>query len=404
MIHLFKTLVVLMTVVCAGQFSNAQFQNVPGAQPLQSPNQITNNRITPLLDAPTSPFSTPPGMTVDRAVRVKDVTSIEGHRTNTVTGVGVVTGLKGTGGKSQLTRDAVANVVRRFNILTEEMPTGSASLVAVTAEIPPFVRAGETIRANVSTIDDASGLFGGVLLLTELKAVDGRVYAVAGGQVLLSGFSASGESASVSKNHDTTGNVKAQIEVELDNEPAFPNDRYRLLLVNKDYATAFRIAEEINRVFPGAATAEDQGSVSVTFPAKYRRDKLEFVVQVNNLRVLPDAPARVVINQKTGTVVVGANVKLSKVMFANENLIISTSESPLVSQPAPFSQGQTQVVPRTNITATETGGRYSVIDTQPTVGDLATLLNSLGVSPRDMISIFQDIQASGALQAKLIIN
>ncbi len=338
------------------------------------------------------------------SVRIKDVTSVEGHRANRVTGIGLVTGLKGTGGKSLLTQDLGRNMLRNFDILARNVPTGSQSVVAVTAEIPPFVRAGETVTATVSIFDDAIGLYGGELHTTPLKGFDNRVYAVAGGALVLGGFSAGGEGASVSKNHDTTGRVQATVEVGLQNGPAFPHRGYRLLLSNKDYATAYRIATEINRYFPGHAKARDQGSVDVVFPQTFQNNKIDFVVMVNNLRVQPDIPARVVINQKTGTIVVGQNVRLSRIMFANDNLIITTSETPVASQPAPFSDGQTVVLPRTQVTATETGGRYNVLHQQPTVGDLATALNTLGVSPQDLIGIFQSIKASGALQAKLIIE
>ena len=337
-------------------------------------------------------------------IRVKDITMIEGHRSNRVTGIGLVTGLKGTGGRSGLTRDTVLNMLRKFDILATEAPTGSTSVVAVTAEIPPFIRPGEKIKATISVVDDASGLFGGVLQTTELKGFDGRVYAVANGAVVLSGFSAEGDGAGITQNHDTTGKVQAQIEVGMQTEPAFPRKSFRLLLTNKDYATAQRIAAEINYKFPGHAYARDQGSVDVVFPNDSQASKLDFVVKINELSVIPDMPARVVVNQKTGTIVVGQHVKLSHVVFANENLVITTSEAPIAVQPAPFSEGQTAVLPRTQVTATETGGRFNLLRQQATVGDLAAMLNMLGVRPRDLISILQDIQASGALQAQLIIQ
>jgi flagellar P-ring protein precursor FlgI len=243
-----------------------------------------------------------------------------------------------------------------------------------------------------------------VLVDTPLEAFDGRVYAVAGGPVNLSGFSASGAGGGVSKNHDTSGKVEAQIEVEMSTEPAFPGNKFRLLLLNKDYATAHRIANEINRYFPGSAWAGDPSRVEVTFPPTMIQEKLAFVTKIGSLTVAPDEPARVVINQKTGTIVVGQNVKLSRVVFANENLVITTNETPIASQPAPFSQGQTAILPRTQLTATETGGTYNQLSHNSTVGDLANILNTLGVRPRDLINIFHDLRASGALQAQLILE
>lgn len=339
------------------------------------------------------------------SIRIKDITMIEGHRSNVLTGFGLVMGLKGTGGKSRVTQETLRNVLKNNDILAENLPTGSTSLVNVTVEIPAFTRPGQDVTATVSVIDDATGLYGGQLLMTPLKGYDGKVYAVAGGPLLLGGFSAGGQAATVSKNHDTAAKVNATVEVEIQNGPAFPGRTYRLLLKNKDYATAQRIATEINRFFPNHAQANDQGSVDVAFPATYvRGTKMDFVVLVNNMRVIPDSPARVVINQKSGTIVVGQNVRLSKVMFAVGNLIVSTTETPLASQPAPFSEGETVVLPRTGVAATETGGRYNMINPQTTVGDLAAALNTLGVTPQDLINVFQTIEASGALQATLVIE
>jgi flagellar P-ring protein precursor FlgI len=339
------------------------------------------------------------------SIRIKDITTIEGHRTNRLTGIGLVTGLKGTGGKSRVTQETLRNVLKNFDILAQSLPTGSTSLVNVSVEIPAFSRPGQDVTATVSVLDDATGLYGGELLTTPLKGYDGKVYAVAGGSLLLGGFSAGGQAANVSKNHDTAAKVNATVEFEIQNGPAFPGRTYRLLLKNKDYATAQRIATEINRFFPNHAQANDQGSVDVAFPATYvRGSKMDFVVLVNNLRVIPDSPARVVINQKSGTIVVGQNVRLSKTMFAVGNLIVSTTETPIASQPAPFSEGETVVLPRSRVAATETGGRYNIINPQTTVGDLAAALNTLGVTPQDLINVFQTIEASGALQATLVIE
>jgi flagellar P-ring protein precursor FlgI len=377
-------------------------------RPQRSEDPVRAKRLAraPTLNPTAAPNQQFPGIVAgpEVRVRIKDITSVEGHRANRVTGIGLVTGLKGTGGKSLLTQDLARNMLRNFDILARNIPSGSQSVVAVTAEIPPFVRAGEKVTATVSIFDDAIGLYGGELHTTPLRGFDNQVYAVAGGALVLGGFSAGGEGASVSKNHDTTGRVQATVEVGIQDGPAFPHRGFRLLLSNKDYATAYRIATEINRYFPGHSRARDQGSVDVLFPRTFQQNKIDFVVMVNNLRVQPDIPARVVINQKTGTIVVGQNVRLSRIMFANDNLIITTSETPIASQPAPFSDGQTVVLPRTQVTATETGGRYNILNQQTTVGELATALNVLGVSPQDLIGIFQSIQASGALQAKLVIE
>ena len=306
----------------------------------------------------------------------------------------MVVGLKGTGGKSQATRDAAKSLLQNYDVLTNQAPTGNTSLVMVTAEIPAFARPGQKIPATVSVLDDATGLYGGRLVATPLSGYDGEVYAVASGGLTVGGFSAAGAASSVSKNHDTAATVDATIELEIQQGPAFPGDAFRLLLRNKDYATAHRIATEINRTFPDR-TAIDQGSVEVFFPQAYRNAKIAFVVKVNEMRVVPDNRASVVIDQKTGTIVIGQNVRLSRLLVAHGNLIITTNETPIASQPAPFSDGQTVVLPRTQVTATEIGSRYNMINPQTTVGDLAAALNTLGVSPQDLIAIFRDIEAKG---------
>lgn len=360
--------------------------------------------LLPPADQYTQPFSRQTIQPNVNSVRIKDVTTIEGHRTNTLFGAGLVVGLKATGGKSKDTQDAIRNMLRRLDIVVDELPAGSISLVAVTAELPAFSRQGESIMARASVVDGAASLFGGQLLPTELKGYDGQVYAIARGAVTLSGYSASGAGASVAKNHDTSGNVNATIEGGVENEPAFPGNSYRLLLKNKDYATAQRISEQINKLFPGHAFARDKGGVDVLFPRQFLNDKMQFVVIVNGLHFVPDVPARVVINQKTGTVIVGQNVKISRLAFASENLIITTRETPIAVQPAPFSRGQTAILPDTTITATETGGSYNVFGPHTTVGELATVLNQMGIRPRDLISIFQSIEAAGQLQATLVIQ
>jgi flagellar P-ring protein precursor FlgI len=382
------------------------------ARPLSSQRQVT--RLVPIQRvelaqglAPVQPRPHLASAPIDPAafsIRIKDITSIEGHRVNYLTGIGLVTGLKGTGGKSPLTQDLASNMLRNFGVLTQTVPTGSMAAVTVKAEIPPFARAGEPVRATISLMDDATSLYGGGLEQTPLKGYDNQVYAIAGGPLIVGGFTAGGDGAAITKNHDVAAKVEAILEVPIDQGAAFPNSSFRLLLRNKDYATAYRIATAINKIFPGHARALDQGSVNVVFPQSYRQSKIDFVVLINDMRVTPDAPARVVINQKSGTIVVGQNVRLSKIMFAVGNLIVATTESPIVSQPAPLSQGQTVVVPRTGINVTETGGRYNLINQQTTVGELATALNTLGVTPQDLISVFQTIEQSGALQATLVIQ
>lgn len=356
---------------------------------------------------PGAPMGSPLGRAaeVPVGVRIKDITMIEGHRNNAVTGIGLVTGLAATGGRSQLTQQMAKNLFQRMGLnanAIQQLPTNSISMVSVTAEIPAFVKPGEKIPATVSIVDDATSLRNGQLELTELKGVDGKTYALAFGTVAVGGFSAGGQGASITKNSVTVGQVDATVEVCVDEEPAFEGNFFTLLLKNKDNATAWRIATEINRYFPQSARALDAGTVRVYFPRSYQHNKIDFVVTVNELRVVPDTRARVVIDARNGTIVAGHNVRISQTMIANDNLVISTTESPVVSQPAPFSGGTTEEVPRTQISALEENGRYNVLPEITTVGDLARALNQLGISASDMVTIFRTLERQGALQAELI--
>lgn len=396
--------IILLAIAWLGYGPDASAQDI---EPLPAPESY---RAIPEAPPPEKTRQLPPASRERLpepiiTIRIKDITSIEGHRVNRVQGYGLVTGLKQTGGKSQLTQDLTSNMLRNMGVQTRKMPTGSVAVVLVNAEIPPTYRPGEELKnVTVSVVDDSTGLYGGVLQPTMLLGMDGKTYAVASGPLRVSGFSAGGAAGSITKNHDTTGQVTALIEAAIPTGPAYQGNAFRLLLKNKDYTTASRIATEINRHFPGHARPVDQGTIEVFFPHRYRNQKHDFVVAIHNLRITPDSVARVVINQKTGTIVFGQNVHLSKIMFAHGNLIISTNETPVASQPLPFSDGRTQVLDRTQINVVETGGRYNVLNQNITVGDLAASLNMLGVSPQDLISIFQAIDSSGALQAKLIIE
>ena len=338
------------------------------------------------------------------AVRIKDITTVEGHRSNYIDGIGLVSGLKGTGGKGAITAQVAKTMLQNRGLLVSQVPTKSLSVVSVNAEIPPFLRPGQEFTATVSVFDDAQSLYGGELQRTVLTGIDGKAYAMAGGPLQIGGFSASGDAGSVRKNHDTVGKVQGILEVGFCDELRMNNSHIRLLVRNKDYTTAYRIATEINRFFPHAARASDAGAIDVLVPRSFAASPIEFLVIIHDLRVEPDVVARVVINEKTGTIVVGKNVKLSSIVFAKDNLIVTTSEAPVAAQPAPFSDGETVVLPRTQIQAIQQGGRYNTLPANPTVGDLANALNTLGVTPQDLISIFQAVKAEGSLQAELVVE
>jgi flagellar P-ring protein precursor FlgI len=338
-------------------------------------------------------------------VQISDITTIKGQMGSTLSGLGLVVGLNGTGGKSAETRRMAANWANRFGgIVDAQNNAKSQSAVMVTATLPAFAREGELITVQVSVFDDATSLKGGTLLLTHLEGVDGQVYAQASGPLLGSGFSVSGNAASVQKNHPTTASVSAQVVREVCLDGCIDQGILDLLLINKDALTASRIANSINQLFPGRARSMDAGMVRVQVPEPFQQSRNDFIAMLGSLAITPNVPARVVINQKTGTIVIGSRVRLSRVVFANDNLIVTTSESPAVSQPNALSGGETVVVPRTQITAVEEGGQYNILSEGIEVGEFAAALNAMGVSPQDLITIFQSLKSSGALHAELVFE
>lgn len=338
-------------------------------------------------------------------VQISDITTIKGQMGNSLSGFGLVIGLNGTGGKSELTRRMAANLAKNnAGIVDAQNTSKSISVVVVTAELPHFARVGEKISVHVSVYDDATSLKGGELLLTPLEGVDSQVYATATGSLLGSGFAVSGAAGGVQKNHPTTGTTTATVVKEVCLDNCFDRGVLELLLINKDAMTSTRISNAINQLFPGRAEAVDAGMVRIRVPESFQNTRNDFIAMLGSLTVVPNMPARVVVNQRTGTIVVGSRVRLSHVMFANDNLIVTTSETPTVSQPNTFSPGQTAIVPRTQITAVEEGGRYNILSEGIELGELAAALNAMGVSPQDMITIFQSLRDSGALHAQLEIE
>lgn len=346
-------------------------------------------------------------------VRIKDITQVSGVRKNKLTGIGLVVGLNGTGGKSPITRQYVANLLERFGQRNDpfvrerlrtdtQLRTDNASVVVVTAELPIFARPGSRIDVTVAAFDDAKSLQGGELLSTTLKGVDGEVYALAAGPVILGGFSASGDAASVQQNHPTAGRVPNGAIVEETVPYDFAGcESFQLLLHQADFETAKRIVDAVNVAFPETAAAEDAGTVRLLVPPDAQANPVGFLGTVGQLRITPDVAARVVINERTGTVIIGQDVKISKAAITHANLTVITAESPQVSQPAPFSDGETTVVPRTEINVLEDRKPVTVFEETATVGELAQALNALGATPRDLSSIFQQLKEAGALHAEL---
>lgn len=346
-------------------------------------------------------------------VRIKDITSVEGVRVNQIVGMGLVTGLSGTGSKSPVTRQYAVNFMQRFGMRVEPairmqlqtdttQKTNNLSVVTVTANLPAFARRGSRLDVMVSTFDDASSLEGGQLIMTPLFGVDGQVYAVASGPVSTGGFSFGGDAATVQKNFPTTGRIPEGATVEEETvTPLGADGTFRFLLRSPDFETARRIANAINAEEPGLATCLDAAAINVVIPPQYRDNPAAFAGMMGNLYVVPDNIARVVINERTGTIIIGENVRVSRVLITHANLAVTTTEAPQVSQPNAFSEGETVVVPRTNMNVNEEDRRLTEVDSNTTVGELAQALNALGVAPRDLSSILQQLKESGALHAEL---
>lgn len=346
-------------------------------------------------------------------VRIKDITHIHGDRVNQLVGLGLVTGLNGTGGESPITRQFALNLEQRLGLranpqvrasldLDTTRSTDNLSVVLVTADLPAFAREGSEIDVTVAAYDDASSLQGGVLVRTPLYGVDGEVYAVASGPVSIGGFSFGGQAGNLQQNHPTSGRIVEGATIEQETcTPIGLDGQVQLILRSPDYETARRIAEVVNLLSPNSARVIDPATVQLLIPSKYAGRTSDWIGKVGSLRVDPDTAARVVINERTGTVVIGENVRLSRVLITHSNLTVITTENPQVAQPAPFSEGVTAIVPRTDITVEENGVAVTEVKPNVTVGDLAFGLNALGVAPRDLSSIFQQLKESGALHAEL---
>jgi flagellar P-ring protein precursor FlgI len=342
------------------------------------------------------------------ASRIKDIVQFEGVRENKLVGYGLVVGLAGTGDSlrnNPMTKQSLEAMMERLGVNMRDatnIDTKNVAAVMVTASLPAFAAAGSSIDVNVAAMGDAKSLQGGTLLVTPLLGADGEAYAVGQGTVETGSISAGGASgSSVSKGVPTSGRIAggASIEREVGFQLANMNV-LRLTLRNPDFTTSRRVADVINARYPGTALAENPTIVAVKPPTG--GDMVSFVTAVENLEVEPDAPAKVVIDEVAGVIVMGENVRLSTVAIAQGNLTISVEEKPGVSQPLPFSNGTTQVVPQSKVQVDEEKGKkLLVIKEGASLASLVAGLNALGVTPRDMISILQAIKAAGALQADI---
>jgi flagellar P-ring protein precursor FlgI len=345
-----------------------------------------------------------------QAARVKDIASIGGARTNQLLGYGLVVGLNSTGDddKTEFTYQSVTNMLNRMGIVVDKtkVDLDNVAGVMVTATFPAFAKMGTRIDVVVSSMGNAKDLQGGTLLLTPLIAPDNNVYAVAQGPVSIGGFSAGGAAGGgVQKNHPTVGYISGGAIVERELPYSLRGKQTMSLnLNNPDFTTSLRLARVINKgLGEEIAQSVDAGMVEMTVPLNYQEKLVEFISQLENLEISPDAVARVVLNERTGTVIMGENVRISTIAVSHGNLNIIIKETEGVSQPLPFSGGETVITPESDVLVEEETMQLLVVQKGVNLREVVKGLNSIGVSPRDLISIFQAIRASGALQAELVI-
>ena len=348
-----------------------------------------------------------------RCERIKDIVDIQGIRGNPLSGVGLVIGLAGTGDATQASHQMLTNILRDSGLVLspKDLTGGNIAIVIVTAELGPFAREGSRIDIDVSAIGDAKSLQGGMLLPTPLKGLDDQVYAIGQGGISLGGWSASGNEASISKNHQTVGRIAGGATVEKAEIATFveqiADQRFiTLALRNNDFTTAQRIGKIINEGHAGIAAVIDAGTIRVNIPKDVDQKGIAgFIDEIIRYDVTVDVPAVVVVNERTGTIVVGENVGISAVAISQGSLVVKVKETAMVSQPtAPLSDaGTTEVVPDTIMGVEEKGGYLISVNHAVTIADLAKTLNAIGATPRDLIAIFNALKKAGALQARLEI-
>ncbi len=340
------------------------------------------------------------------AVRVKEVASLEGVRDNQLIGYGLVVGLNGTGDKRQtfFSAQTLANLLERMGVQVPPaaMLVRNTAAVMVTASLPPFAQPGTRLDVHVAAIGDATNLQGGLLLLTPLKAATGEVFAVAQGAVLTAGFQARGGAGNSSTlNHPTAGRVPGGAIVERAPPSVVPGDRLRLQLRQADFTTAARLAETINRRFPGAARCENAALVEVAVPAEFAGRPIELMATIESLTLEADFIRKIVINERTGTIAAGQDIRIRPVAILHGALSIEIRTSFDVSQPQPLSGGQTTVAPEVDVQVREERARHVQLQQGATVEDLARALTAIGATPRDITAILQSLKAAGALDAEL---
>jgi flagellar P-ring protein precursor FlgI len=345
---------------------------------------------------------------ISAETRLKDLISIEGVRENQLVGYGVVVGLNRTGDKQQtiFSTQSLASMLLRMGVSVSPtaIKVANTAAVMVTATLPPFAQPGTKIDITAAAIGDASNLQGGILLLTSLRGADGQVYAIAQGPIVTSGFVAGRGAVSQTVNHPTVGRAPNGATVERPAPSVEPTVRVHLQLRNADFATSARVAAAINKEFGGTgqiARAENSALIGVDTPAEWKPRMTEFIAALQDLKIEVDAPARIVVNERTGTIVIGKDVRIAPVAILHGNLSVEIQTNYLVSQPAPGSKGTTEVVPEQTVNARDERARNVVLKQGSTVEELVHALTAIGSTARDIIAILQNLRAAGALDADL---
>jgi flagellar P-ring protein precursor FlgI len=343
-----------------------------------------------------------------RAARLKDLVAIEGVRDNQLIGYGLVVGLAGTGDRRQtlFSAQSLTNLLERMGVSVSPaaIRVANTAAVMVTATLPPFAQPGMHLDITAAAIGDASNLQGGILVLTSLRGADGQVYAIAQGPVMAGGFSSGKGGSSQTVNHPTVGRGLGAASVERGAPSVAPKGIIRLQVRQSDFTTTTRIVEAVNQKFKAGkpvAHADNAGLVSVVVPGEYSTRVTEFISALENLAVEADRPARVVINERTGTIVLGKDVRVSPVAILHGNLSVEIQTVMQVSQPNPMAGGTTEVVPQTTVATKEEKARNVVLKQGATVEELVRALASIGSTPRDVIAILQNLRTAGALEAEI---
>ncbi len=339
------------------------------------------------------------------AARLKDLASVEGVRENQLVGYGLVAGLAGTGDRRQtiFSAQSLTNMLERMGVSVPPaaIRVTNTAAVMVTATLPPSAQPGTRIDVTAAAIGDASNLQGGILLLTTLRGADGQVYGIAQGPVVTGGFVAGRGGTSQTVNHPTVGRIPNGATVEREPPAAPASPRIRLQIRQNDFITATRAAAAINRRFAGAARAESGALVTVALPLEFAERRIEFLAELENIAVDADQPARIVVNERTGTIVMGKNVSIRPVAILHGALTVEIQTSYSVSQPAPLSGGTTEVAPQVGVGVKQDKARSLVLKQGATVDELVRALGAIGSTPRDIIAILQNLRSAGALDAEL---